>query len=113
MMSGDADSYEDFNWRFEYSDELTHINFSNLEQHAAEVEAFAEKWLLLKKICNVNKKEYLEKHEDVMALHGDDIAHLYDNLPYDRSCDSYKAHIDRIELVGWNAEGTEFRQTFY
>jgi hypothetical protein len=101
---GDADTKHPKKYEFKG------FKYSDWEQHLPEINKVIGEYQTLQKILDVNCKEHCEEYDEVKTKYGEDMADLYDQSPRDPQCDyQYHCYIDRMELVGFDENGVEWR----
>lgn len=66
-------------------------------------------WLMVKAICDVNNRNYMENYNDIEAKHGEKIADSWDYVDNDRTTDGQtKCSIDGIDIIGYDSNGQQY-----
>lgn len=101
FAGGDADTehpeYHKFNFKFsEYKDNLGEIN------------RMIQNYKTLKRVLDINNRDYCREYNHVLDRFGSDVARLYDYTPNDPQGDyQFKCYLSSIKLIGYDEEGNK------
>ena len=102
-MSGDASASE-------YQEiELNGIPYSDWKNHLEKIEETVNKYKLIADLTDINDIAYETEYDVVLAKYGEEIAHMFENVPGDVTCEGEKSCLRSVELIGYDENGNCYK----